>query len=167
MSPVFRKFEPRSPNFKVDARYTEADNTHECLFRGRGWGRHSRRAGWVYLSDTGMMRYDMICYMVWYDMTQHNIQHYTITCITEVPPKEKRSECLSLWGPLGDTPPIRNNMFLGPCEAPEVTNTKVTSAKAPFRAYPSGDQMRTRRMHRFLPFAPVSVENRSPYPVLK
>ena len=45
--------------------------------------------------------------------------------------------CLSLWGPLGDTPPIRNKTLMGPCEAPKGTNTKVTSAKGPFGAYPT------------------------------
>ena len=29
-------------------------------------------------------------------------------------PEEKCPQCLSLWGPLGDTPPIRNKTLLGP-----------------------------------------------------
>ena len=52
-------------------------------------------------------------------------------------PKEKCPQCLSLWGPLGDTPPIRNRIFLGPCTAPNGTNTKVTSAKGQFCAHPN------------------------------
>ena len=32
--------------------------------------------------------------------------------------------CLSLWGPLGDTPPIRNKTFLGPCRDPKGTNSQ-------------------------------------------
>ena len=51
-------------------------------------------------------------------------------------PKEKCPWCLSLWGPLGDTPPIRNDLFMSPYQAPEGTNTKVTSAKGRFCAYP-------------------------------
>ena len=51
-------------------------------------------------------------------------------------PKEKRPWRLSLWGPLGETPPIRNHIFLDPPEAPEGTNTRVTSAKGHFYAYP-------------------------------
>ena len=51
-------------------------------------------------------------------------------------PKEKCPKCLSLWGPLGDTPPLRNRLFLGPYTAPNWTNTKVTSAKAHFYAHP-------------------------------
>ena len=38
-------------------------------------------------------------------------------------PKEKCPRCLSLRGRLGDTPPIRNKTFTGPCKAPEGTNT--------------------------------------------
>ena len=38
--------------------------------------------------------------------------------------------------PLGDIPPSRNKLFLGPCEAPNGTNTQVTSAKGHVRAYP-------------------------------
>ena len=44
---------------------------------------------------------------------------------------------LSLWGPLGDTPSIRNKIFLGPYKAPKGTNTKATSAKGHFCAYPT------------------------------
>ena len=36
---------------------------------------------------------------------------------TEVPLR-RCPLCLSLWGPLGDTPPIRNNTLLGPYQAP-------------------------------------------------
>ena len=50
-------------------------------------------------------------------------------------PKQKCPWYLSLWGPLGDTPPIRNIPFLGPCKAPEGTTTQVTSAKCIFCAY--------------------------------
>ena len=32
-------------------------------------------------------------------------------------------------GPLGDTPPSRDKLFMGPCKAPKGTDTKVTSAK--------------------------------------
>ena len=57
-------------------------------------------------------------------------------------PKEKCPSCLSRWGPLGDTQTIRNKMFIGPCKAPEGTNTKVTSAKGHFCAYPTTDALR-------------------------
>ena len=50
-------------------------------------------------------------------------------------PKEKCPSCLPLWGPLGNSPPIRNKTFLGPCKAPGA-NTKVTSARGHFCAYP-------------------------------
>ena len=33
-------------------------------------------------------------------------------------PKEKCPQCSSLWGSLGDTPPLRNRQSLGPCKAP-------------------------------------------------
>ena len=52
-------------------------------------------------------------------------------------PKEKCPWYFSLLGPLGDTPSIRNTMFVGPCKVPKGTNTKVTSAKGPFCAYPT------------------------------
>ena len=32
--------------------------------------------------------------------------------------------CVSLWGPLGDTPPSRSKLFLGPSKALQGTNTK-------------------------------------------
>ena len=51
-------------------------------------------------------------------------------------PKEKCPSCLCLWGSLGDTPSIRNKRFAGLCKAPKGTNTKVTSAKGHFCAYP-------------------------------
>ena len=51
-------------------------------------------------------------------------------------PKEKCPLCLSLWAPLGDTPPIRNKRFMGPCKALKGTDTKVTSAQGHFYAYP-------------------------------
>ena len=63
-------------------------------------------------------------------------------------PKEKCPKCLSLRGPLGDTPPIRNKTLMGPCKAPEGTNTKVTLAKGHFCAYPMLSQPAFRR--RFL-----------------
>ena len=44
-------------------------------------------------------------------------------------PEERCSWCLSLWGPLGDTHPVRNIILMGPCNDPSETNTKVTSAK--------------------------------------
>ena len=44
-------------------------------------------------------------------------------------PEEKCPWCVSLWGPLGDIPPSGNKPFMGPCEEPKGTNTKVTSAK--------------------------------------
>ena len=50
-------------------------------------------------------------------------------------PREKCPLCVSPWGPLGDTPRVRNETFLGPYRAPEGTNTKVTSAKGYFCAY--------------------------------
>ena len=34
-----------------------------------------------------------------------------------MPPKEKCPSCLFLWGPLGDTPPIRSELFSVPCKA--------------------------------------------------
>ena len=37
---------------------------------------------------------------------------------------------------LGGHPPIRNKVFMGPCKASKGTNTKVTSAKGHFCAYP-------------------------------
>ena len=52
-------------------------------------------------------------------------------------PKEKWPLCLSPWGPLGDTPPVRNKLFLGSCKAPKGTNTKATSAKGHFCDYPT------------------------------
>ena len=51
-------------------------------------------------------------------------------------PMEKCPECLSLRGPLGDTPPIRNTTLMGPCKDPKGPNTKVSSAKGHFCAYP-------------------------------
>ena len=52
-------------------------------------------------------------------------------------PKEKCPRCLSLRGPLGDTPPNRDRLFLGPCQAPKETNTKVASAEGHSCAYPT------------------------------
>ena len=52
-------------------------------------------------------------------------------------PKEQCPQCLSMRGPLGDTPPTRNQTVMGPWKAPEGTNTKVTSAKGHFCAYPN------------------------------
>ena len=52
-------------------------------------------------------------------------------------PQEKCPSCLSLWGRLVDTPPIRNQLFMGPCKAPKGTSTKATSAKLHFCAYPT------------------------------
>ena len=52
-------------------------------------------------------------------------------------PEEKCPWCLSLWGRMGDTPPLRNILSPGPFQAPWRTNTKVTSAKGPFCAYPN------------------------------
>ena len=54
-------------------------------------------------------------------------------------PKQKCPWRLSLWGPLGHTPPFRNQLFMGPCKAPKGTDTKVTSAKGHFCAYPRSD----------------------------
>ena len=34
-------------------------------------------------------------------------------------PKEKCPWYVSMWGPLGDTPPIRNQKLMGPCKAPQ------------------------------------------------
>ena len=54
-------------------------------------------------------------------------------------PKESAPKCLSPWGRLGDTPPIRNKIHSwAPRKTPKGTNTKVTSAKGHFCAYPSG-----------------------------
>ena len=52
-----------------------------------------------------------------------------------------RPSCLSLWGPLRDTPSNRQKLCMAPCKAPKGTNTKVASAKGHFWAYP----MRTTR----------------------
>ena len=41
---------------------------------------------------------------------------------------------LSLWGPLEDTPPIRNKIFMGPRKAPKGTDTKGTSPQGHFCA---------------------------------
>ena len=51
-------------------------------------------------------------------------------------PKEKWPWCLSLGGPLGDTPSIRSDIFLGPYKDPWGTNAKVASA--PTRAMLTG-----------------------------
>ena len=40
-------------------------------------------------------------------------------------PKEKCPQCLSLRGPLGDTPPVRSKRFMSPCTAPRGTNTVI------------------------------------------
>ena len=54
---------------------------------------------------------------------------------TEVPLR-RSALSVCLWGdPLGDTPPTRKKLLLGPYEAPKETDTKVTSAKGPFFAY--------------------------------
>ena len=52
-------------------------------------------------------------------------------------PKEKCPKRLSPWGPLGDTHPLRNKIFLRPCKARKGTNKKSTSAKGHSCAYPS------------------------------
>ena len=52
-------------------------------------------------------------------------------------PKEKGPQCLPLWGPLGDTPTLREQPILVPYKAPKGTNTEVTSAKGHFCAYPN------------------------------
>ena len=47
---------------------------------------------------------------------------------------------VSLRGPLGDTPSLRNRTFLDSDEAPKGTTTKVTSAnRSPPCAYPATD----------------------------
>ena len=57
---------------------------------------------------------------------------------TEVPLRRSALSVCPCGGPLGDTPPIKRNVFfLGPCKASKGTNTKVTSAKGHFCAYPS------------------------------
>ena len=71
------------------------------------------------------------------DPTQHPRAPLPFSRKHRSAPKEKCTWCLSLWGLLGDTPPIRNRTFLGPKKAPEGTNTKVTSARGPFCAYPT------------------------------
>ena len=43
-----------------------------------------------------------------------NIPMNTGRCEHRSAPQEKCPQCLSLWGPLGDTPPISNKTFLGP-----------------------------------------------------
>ena len=53
--------------------------------------------------------------------------------------------------PWGDTPSIRNRLFLGPYKAPKGTNTKVTSAKGHFCADPT-----LRGFHRLLAEPPTT-----------
>ena len=69
-------------------------------------------------------------YIYTYEAQKYSMKHRNA-------PKEKCPWCLSLWGRLGDTPPRRNRLFLGPYKALEGTNTKVTSVKGPFCAYPN------------------------------
>ena len=55
--------------------------------------------------------------------------------------QEKCHSCVSLWGPLGHTPPSINKTLLGPYQALQGTNTQVTSTKGHFCAYPTYPQV--------------------------
>ena len=95
MSPVFWKFRPRSPNFKVDAKIPAAANKSECVFirplhshvpcpltltlGGRGEADITTSRMSVYLSDTGMIAHLIQLYHSM--LHQHILCHNTLHCM--------------------------------------------------------------------------------------